>query len=148
MSCNPAIGGLGKGHLVREIDALDGVMGRCADEAGIQFRMLNASRGAAVRGPRAQIDRKLYRAAMQAALARQPGLDIRAEAVEDLLVEDGPRLRCGRRERRGLSRRRGGADHGHLPQRRDPSRRRARRGWPRGGTHRPRFSRRGSTASV
>jgi tRNA uridine 5-carboxymethylaminomethyl modification enzyme len=88
MSCNPAIGGLGKGHLVREIDALDGVMGVCADKAGIQFRMLNASRGAAVRGPRAQIDRKLYREAMQAALARQPGLTIMAEAVEDLIVED------------------------------------------------------------
>ncbi len=89
MSCNPAIGGLGKGHLVREIDALDGLMGVCADQAGIQFRMLNASRGAAVRGPRAQIDRKLYREAMQAALARQPGLEIIAEAVEDLMVEHG-----------------------------------------------------------
>ncbi len=89
MSCNPAIGGLGKGHLVREIDALDGVMGRLADAAGIQFRMLNRSRGAAVRGPRAQIDRKLYREAMQAELAATPGLEIRAEAVEDLVVEAG-----------------------------------------------------------
>src|SRR5277367_2795862 len=89
MSCNPAIGGLGKGHLVREIDALDGLMGRMADEAGIQFRMLNRSRGPAVRGPRAQIDRKLYRAAMRAALDRQSGLTVRAEAVEDLLIEDG-----------------------------------------------------------
>jgi len=89
MSCNPAIGGLGKGHLVREIDALDGVMGRLADVAGIQFRMLNRSRGAAVRGPRAQIDRKLYREAMQAELAATPGLEIRAEAVEDLVVEAG-----------------------------------------------------------
>ena len=89
MSCNPAIGGLGKGHLVREIDALDGVMGRLADAAGIQFRMLNRSRGAAVRGPRAQIDRKLYREAMQAELAGTPGLEIRAEAVEDLVVEAG-----------------------------------------------------------
>ena len=89
MSCNPAIGGLGKGHLVREIDALDGVMGRLADAAGIQFRMLNRSRGAAVRGPRAQIDRKLYREAMQAELAATPGLVIRAEAVEDLVVEAG-----------------------------------------------------------
>ncbi len=87
MSCNPAIGGLGKGHLVREIDALDGLMGRLADVAGIQFRMLNRSRGAAVRGPRSQIDRRLYREAMQAELAATPNLTIRAEAVEDLIVE-------------------------------------------------------------
>ena len=89
MSCNPAIGGLGKGHLVREIDALDGLMGRLADAAGIQFRLLNRSKGAAVRGPRAQIDRKLYRQAMQAELAATPNLTIRAEAVEDLMVTDG-----------------------------------------------------------
>ena len=89
MSCNPAIGGLGKGHLVREIDALDGLMGRMADAAGIQFRLLNRSKGPAVRGPRAQIDRRLYREAMQAALAAQPGLTLRAAAVEDLVVEGG-----------------------------------------------------------
>ena len=89
MSCNPAIGGLGKGHLVREVDALDGLMGRLADEAGIQFRLLNRSKGPAVRGPRAQIDRKLYRQAMQAALAAQPGLTLRADPVEDLILEDG-----------------------------------------------------------
>src|ERR1700735_2996294 len=89
MSCNPAIGGLGKGHLVREIDALDGLMGRLAYKAGIQFRLLNRSKGPAVRGPRAQIDRKLYREAMQAELAATPNLTIIADAVEDLVVEDG-----------------------------------------------------------
>ncbi len=89
MSCNPAIGGLGKGHLVREVDALDGVMGRVADASGIQFRMLNRSKGPAVRGPRTQSDRYLYRTEMQAALAAQDNLTIIAGAVDDIIVDAG-----------------------------------------------------------
>ncbi len=105
MSCNPAIGGLGKGHLVREIDALDGLMGRVIDRAGIQFRMLNRSKGPAVQGPRAQADRKLYRHHMQEAILSQPGLEVIEEPVEDLIIEEGAvagvitgsgrELRCG-----------------------------------------------------
>jgi len=91
MSCNPAIGGLGKGHLVREIDALDGVMGRLGDVSGIQFRLLNRSKGAAVQGPRSQIDRRLYREAMQAELAKTPNLTLMAGTAESL-IKDGDRV--------------------------------------------------------
>ncbi|TPL38072.1 MULTISPECIES: tRNA uridine-5-carboxymethylaminomethyl(34) synthesis enzyme MnmG [unclassified Mesorhizobium] len=94
MSCNPAIGGLGKGHLVREIDAMDGLMGRVADAAGIQFRLLNRRKGPAVRGPRTQADRKLYRLAMQEAIRQQNGLDVIEGEVLDFDIDDSGCLRA------------------------------------------------------
>jgi tRNA uridine 5-carboxymethylaminomethyl modification enzyme len=105
MSCNPAIGGLGKGHMVREIDALDGLMGRVADRGGIQFRVLNRRKGPAVRGPRAQADRKLYAAAMRAAIRDTTGLTVVEGEADDLLIESGRvigvRLADGREFRTG-----------------------------------------------
>ena len=89
MSCNPAIGGLGKGHLVREIDALDGLMAKVIDKAGIQFRLLNSSKGPAVRGPRAQADRELYKKYMQEELNKQANLTLVEGAVEKLIIENG-----------------------------------------------------------
>src|SRR5262249_39158561 len=89
MSCNPAIGGLGKGHLVREIDALDGLMGRVADQGGIQFRVLNRRKGSAVRGPRAQADRKLYALAMQAAIREIERLTVIEGEADDLILGQG-----------------------------------------------------------
>ncbi|MEK7245779.1 MAG: FAD-dependent oxidoreductase, partial [Pseudomonadota bacterium] len=89
MSCNPAIGGLAKGQLVREVDALDGLMGRVIDQAGIQFRMLNRSKGQAVWGPRAQADRALYRRAMQGLIAACDNLEVIERAAEDLIIEQG-----------------------------------------------------------
>src|ERR1700724_546626 len=110
MSCNPAIGGLGKGHLVREIDALDGLMGRAADLGGIQFRVLNRRKGPAVRGPRAQADRALYAAAMQDAIRATPNLSVIEAEADDVILADprladggiaGLRLRDGRAIRAG-----------------------------------------------
>ncbi len=101
MSCNPAIGGIAKGHLVREIDALGGIMGRVADRTGIQFRLLNRSRGPAVQSPRAQTDRALYRTEMRKTLEFTPNLQLRQGMVVDLLIEQdilpGSSCRMGER---------------------------------------------------
>ena len=127
MSCNPAIGGLGKGHLVREVDALDGLMGRVADQGGIQFRVLNRRKGPAVRGPRAQADRKLYAQAMQRAIRETANLTVVEGEADDLLIaaEQGRRRSAEGRPRAVLRRR--GADHRHIPARPDPRGRDSRR---------------------
>ena len=123
MSCNPSIGGIGKGHLVKEVDALGGAMAIATDEAGIQFRILNASKGPAVRATRAQADRVLYRAAIRRRLENQPNLWLFQQAVDDLIVE-GDRV-AGAVTQLGhpLSMPRSGrADGGHLPERAGPCR--------------------------
>ena len=117
MSCNPAIGGIGKGHLVREIDALGGVMARAADAAGIQWRTLNASKGPAVRATRCQADRALYRAAIRRIVEAQPNLSMFQAAVDDLVIEGDARARRAHPDRPAFRCRRGRADRRHLPRR-------------------------------
>ena len=113
LSCNPSIGGIGKGHLVKELDAMGGAMGVVTDEAGIQFRILNGSKGAAVQATRAQIDRQLYRRAMRERIEGQENLSVFQQAVDDLIVENGHRDPDGLLFQRAGCR----ALRGHLPQR-------------------------------
>ena len=125
MSCNPSIGGIGKGHLVKEVDALGGAMAIATDEAGIQFRILNSSKGPAVRATRAQADRVLYKQAIRARLENQPNLTLFQQAVDDLMLDGDRGRRRDHPARHPLRRRRGGADDRHLPVRTDPRRPRA-----------------------
>lgn len=89
MSCNPSFGGIGKGHLIREVDALDGICGKCCDQSGVQYKVLNKSKGPAVWGPRAQIDRVMFKKAVQTKLFNQDNLEVRVGSVEDILYEEG-----------------------------------------------------------
>ena len=120
MSCNPAIGGIGKGHLVKEIDALGGVMARAADAAAIQSRTLNASKGPAVRATRVQADRQLYKAFVRRALENQPNLTLFQQECGDLIVEDDTRARRRHRHGHRIPRARRGAHRRHVPRRPHP----------------------------
>ena len=120
MSCNPAIGGIGKGHLVKEIDALGGVMAAAADRSGIQFRILNARKGPAVRATRAQIDRSLYKGVIRPLLEGADNLHLFQQPVDDLVIEGGRIAGVITQGRSGISRSMRGVDRGHVPGREDP----------------------------